>query len=190
MPMINAQYSPVAGPPADCGGSDRFWISAGATGAVSKTVRATITERASTGRFTDEFPWQDSKAERRLQKAGDDSKHGWCRALFFYDRLLYYRCSLWRKEDHGKQRNRAPCGGGSPPGSRLGWRLWNCWRRRRRERSPNSIARSRTTAGRCSPDTVSPSADAGSCLARARLRRWSPPPTNATCRRRDRKSGV
>src|SRR2546422_4163604 len=76
MPMINAQYSPVAGPPAGCGGSARFWISAGATGAVSKTVRATITERASTGRFTDEFLWQDSKAERRLQKAGDDSKHG------------------------------------------------------------------------------------------------------------------
>src|SRR6266540_2903239 len=76
MPMINAQYSPVAGPSAGCGGSARFWISADATGAVSKTVRATITELASTGRFTDEFLWQDSKAERRLQKAGDDSKHG------------------------------------------------------------------------------------------------------------------
>src|SRR5437879_12893704 len=76
MPMINAQYSPVVGPPAGCGGSDRFWISAGGTGAVSKAARATITEQARAGRFTDEFLWQDSKAERRLQKAGDDSKHG------------------------------------------------------------------------------------------------------------------
>src|SRR5207249_5956190 len=76
MPMINAQYSPVVGPPAGCGGSARFWISAGATGVVSKTTRTTTTERARAGRFTDEFLWQDSKAERRLQKAGDDSKHG------------------------------------------------------------------------------------------------------------------
>src|SRR2546426_578539 len=83
MPMINAQYSPVTGPPAGCGGSARFWISAGATGAVSKTVRATITDRASTGRFTDEFLWQDGKAERRLQKAGDDSKHGGAASFSF-----------------------------------------------------------------------------------------------------------
>src|SRR5256712_11736585 len=83
MPMINAQYSSVTGLQAGCGGGARFWISAGATGAVSKTVRATITERASTGRVTDEFLWQDGKAERRLQKAGDDSKHGGAASFSF-----------------------------------------------------------------------------------------------------------
>src|SRR2546427_12606062 len=76
MQMINAQYSPVVGPPVGCGGSPRFWISAGATGALSKTARTTITKRARAGCFTDEFLWQDSKTERRLQKAGDESKHG------------------------------------------------------------------------------------------------------------------
>src|SRR3989442_1883000 len=83
MRMSTAQYSPVTGPPAGCGGSARFWISAGATGAVSKTVRATITDRASTGRFTDEFLWQEVKAERRLQKAGDSSQHGGAARLTF-----------------------------------------------------------------------------------------------------------
>src|SRR2546427_2273413 len=83
MQMINAQYSPVVGPPVGCGGSPRFWISAGATGALSKTARTTITERARAGCFTDELLWHDSKAERRLQKAGDDSKHGGAASFSF-----------------------------------------------------------------------------------------------------------
>src|SRR5438876_4409779 len=162
MPMINAQYSPVVGPAAGCDSGSRFWIAAGATGAVSMTARATITEQARAGRFTDALLRQDGKAERRLQKGRDDSKHGCRHELFFCDRLLYYKDSLWRREGHGKQRTRAPYGGGSPRGFRRGWRPRSCWRRRLLERLPNSIARSRMMAGRCSPYTVSPSADAGS----------------------------